>query len=51
MDNVFKIIYMTVGVILFLTALNMLIYLNHILEDNSEKVYYNERNAEVIRIG
>ncbi len=51
MDNIFKIIYMAVGIIMFLSALNMLLYLNHILEENSRNVYHNERNAEVIRIG
>lgn len=50
MEHGFKIIYMGMGILMFLAALEVLIYLNDILEENSRRICYNERNPEVVQL-
>ncbi len=50
MEHAFKIVYMGMGVFMFLAALEILISLNGVLEEHSRKIYFNERNPEVVQI-
>ncbi len=49
MEHAFKIVYMGIGIFMFLAALEILLYLNDILEENNRKICLNERNPEVIQ--
>ncbi len=50
MEHVFKVIYMVIGIIMFITALTMLLCFDDILSENSRRICNNQRNAEVIQI-
>lgn len=49
MEHVFKIVYMGMGIAIFLAALEVLIYFHTILEENNRKILLNERNPEVVQ--
>lgn len=40
---------MGMGIFMFLAALEILIYFHNILEENNKKIYFNERNPEVVQ--